>query len=60
MSSLCVPDQQALDAMEDDQIVHVYPQFGRAHVIDQRANCWCGPRVELDERGAVIVHEAEQ
>ena len=50
----------SLAELEDDQIQHVYPNFGREHVTDQRAECWCQPRVELVEGGAVIIHEAEQ
>jgi hypothetical protein len=49
-----------LSALEDDQIHHVYPTFGRGHVIDQRDGCWCQPKVEFVEGGAIIIHEVEQ
>lgn len=50
----------AFEDVADDMIFHVYPMFGRAHVTDQREKCWCQPRVELENEGAVIIHEAEQ
>lgn len=50
----------SLDDLEDDQIQHIYPTFGREHVTNQRADCWCSPRVESIEGGALIIHEAEQ
>lgn len=49
-----------LDSVEDDEIVHVYPQFGREHVTDQRDQCWCQPRVQFEGDGAIIIHEVEQ
>lgn len=49
-----------LTDLPDDNIHHVYPNFGREHVTDQRERCWCGPRVEFVEGGAIIIHEAEQ
>jgi hypothetical protein len=49
-----------LTDLEDDQIHHVYPTFGREHVTDQRDDCWCQPRVEFEGDGAIIIHEAEQ
>lgn len=49
-----------LDQLEDAQIYHVYPNFGvREHVTNKR-DCWCGPKVEFVEGGAIIVHEVEQ
>ena len=50
----------SLSDLEDDQIHHVYPTFGREHVTDQRAACWCEPKVEFVEGGAIIIHEVEQ
>lgn len=50
----------ALDDLEDDQIHHVYPTFGREHVTDKRTDCWCRPAVEFVEGGAIILHEVEQ
>ena len=49
-----------LDSVEGDDIVHVYPTFGREHITDKRDQCWCQPKVELHGEGAVIIHEAEQ
>lgn len=49
-----------LSELEDDQIRHVYPQFGREHITNQRQDCWCCPVVEFVEGGAIIIHEAEQ
>ena len=49
-----------LSDLDDDQIHHVYPTFGREHVTDKRDACWCGPRVEFVEGGAIIIHEVEQ
>ena len=51
---------QHLDALHDDQIRHVYPTFGRKHITDKREDCWCAPRVEFVEGGAIIIHEVEQ
>ena len=48
------------DADLDDQIIHIYPTFGRQHVTDQRDGCWCHPRVELTDGGVLVIHEAEQ
>lgn len=49
-----------LHELDDDRIHHVYPTFGREHVTDKRAGCWCGPVVEFVEGGAIIIHEVEQ
>ena len=49
-----------LDSVDGDRIRHVYPTFGREHVTDRRDSCWCQPRVEFVEDGAIIIHEAEQ
>ncbi len=49
-----------LSALEDEQIRHVYPTFGREHVTDQRDACWCQPKVDFVEGGAIIIHEVEQ
>ena len=49
-----------LSSLSDDHIQHVYPTFGREHVTDKRDQCWCQPKVELVEGGAVIIHEVEQ
>lgn len=49
-----------LAELEDDRIRHVYPTFGREHVTDQLDRCWCQPRVEFVDGGAIIIHEAEQ
>lgn len=45
---------------EDENTHHVYPIFGRDHVTDRGAACWCGPRTEYVEGGKIIIHEAEQ
>lgn len=42
------------------QIHHVYPTFGREHITNDRGGCWCEPKIELVEGGAIIIHEAEQ
>lgn len=49
-----------LAGLEDSQIFHVYPTFGREHVTNQRDECWCQPCVELVDGGALIIHEVEQ
>ena len=49
-----------LERLRDDKIHHVYPTFGREHVTNDRAECWCQPRVEFVEGGAIIIHEVEQ
>ena len=49
-----------LDQLEDEDIVHVYPTFGREHITNQRESCWCQPLVEFSDGGAIIIHEAEQ
>lgn len=51
---------RTLDDLEDDSIYHVYPTFGRQHITDKRDQCWCTPKVELCEGGAIIQHKAEQ
>ena len=53
--------QVVLAEMEDDKIRHVYPTFGvRKHITNSRAGCWCQPKVEFVEGGAIIIHEVEQ
>lgn len=61
------PDEYRVAKLEDDQIFHVYPTFGREHVKTKMFTaCWCDPRVEFVSGstgktiGAVIIHEAEQ
>lgn len=49
-----------LEELEDDQIRHIYPTFGKAHITNQRERCWCQPQVSFVEGGAIIVHKAEQ
>lgn len=46
-----------LAALPEERIRHVYPTFGVEHVTDKRADCWCGPRVEIIDGGAIIIHE---
>lgn len=45
-----------------EKIEHIYPQFGREHITDQRGKCWCQPEIMLlpYSGGALIIHEAEQ
>lgn len=52
-------DKPALEELEDDQVLHISPTFGREHVTDHGA-CWCEPRVEFVEGGAIIFHKSEQ
>lgn len=52
-----LPPRTPLGAIPDDRIQHVYPTFGREHVTDKRDACWCQPRVEFVEGGAIITHE---
>ena len=64
------PTGDILDALGDDRIYHVYPTFGRAHDVDKRDKCWCGPEIRFEtvERvphdheiiGAIIVHNIQQ
>ena len=44
----------------DDGTYHVYPTFGREHVTNRGAACWCGPHTEYVEGGKIIIHEVEQ
>jgi hypothetical protein len=53
------PAPLSIDDFDEDHIWHVYPRFGRAHIIDQKDKCWCMPRVDLDEDGAIVIHEIE-
>lgn len=46
--------------LKDRQIRHVYPTFGKEHTTNKRDACWCQPRVEFVENGAIIIHEVEQ
>lgn len=43
----------------DDDIIHVYPLFGREHDAGHGMNCWCQPERDVDEPN-VIIHHAEQ
>lgn len=49
-----------LEKIDDRQIRHVYPTFGREHITNKRDECWCCPTVEFVEGGAIIIHEVEQ
>lgn len=50
----------SLDWIEDEDIIHVCPTFGREHVTDRRDACWCQPNVQFEGDGAIIIHEVEQ
>jgi hypothetical protein len=39
---------------------HVYPLFGREHVISDTEECWCEPEVDDDGETVVIIHHPEQ
>lgn len=41
---------------EADEIVHVYPLFGREHVMS--IECWCHPEID-EECDNVVVHNVE-
>jgi hypothetical protein len=48
--------------VDDDPppITHVYPLFGRAHVLDlEEGECWCQPTPD-PECPSVLIHNAEQ
>lgn len=47
---------ETYDPVED--LVHVYPLFGREHVLNGFA-CWCNPERDLDNP-YVVIHNAEQ
>ena len=51
---------KVLNELTDDQIYHVYPNFGREHVTDKRGECWCQPKAEFVSGGVIFIHEAEQ
>lgn len=36
--------------------VHVYPLFGREHLIDKEVECWCHPELDEEDGIVVIVH----
>lgn len=43
MNIVHTPDRsEANRSQVDDELVHVFPLFGREHVLDGRA-CWCHP-----------------
>jgi hypothetical protein len=44
---------------DEDEIIHVYPLFGREHDTDHGAACWCQPEPLPDEL-RVLVHHVEQ
>jgi hypothetical protein len=44
--------------MDDDDLIHVYPLFGREHVTSGR-ECWCQPEPDI-EQPLVLIHHAEQ
>jgi len=43
--------------VEETEWIHVYPLFGREHVLDG-FTCWCNPDVD-EECPDVIVHNVE-
>jgi hypothetical protein len=54
---MAVPMVEPRDYLPDDA-VHVFPLFGREHVLDG-LGCWCHPE-PLPEQPSVIVHNVEQ
>jgi hypothetical protein len=47
---------QPNQVMEQDRDLHVYPEFGRPHVMSQF--CWCEPE-EDGEYSAVYIHHQD-
>ena len=47
-----VPEE--CDDQEGDGLVHVYPCFGREHVVSY--DCWCHPRLDWDGGVPIVVH----
>lgn len=49
------PQLQTTETDDDEGLIHVYPLWGREHVLEGMS-CWCHPQV--DEHG-VVIHNAE-
>ncbi len=49
---------ERFEGIEDEELVHVYPAYGREHVYEG-LSCWCGPE-RLWGEPRVIVHRPEQ
>jgi hypothetical protein len=47
-----------IDTSEIDERIHVYPTFGREHIISNTEPCWCEPE-PLPDEPCIIVHNAE-
>lgn len=56
-----VPDAVSI-LLPDDEIectvTHVYPMFGRPHLVDGEA-CWCDPDHESSGDDWLVIHNAE-
>ena len=48
------PDIVGTDSVLDEW-VHVYPTFGRQHVLSP--DCWCYPDTDEDHPGVLLHHE---
>lgn len=45
--------------MGGDDVVHVYPVGDlRDHVIDNHGECWCGPTIQHEPDGTLIIHNS--
>jgi hypothetical protein len=52
--------QWATGYMLDDNTIHVWPIAERDHSIDGGVTCWCHPKIELQEKGIIVVHNRRQ
>lgn len=55
MRQLFAKERQAVYDSLGEDVVHVYPLFGRKHVITG-INCWCSPSMTRD---GVMIHNVE-
>ena len=46
------------DEDDDEDLIHVYPLFGREHITNQGKDCWCQPK-PLPDESAVLLHNVE-
>jgi len=47
---------EAADESEASKLIHVYPTFGRPHVL-LGYTCWCRPEIDAENDRVVIHHE---
>ena len=49
----CMPSDIGMDF--EFPVVHTYPTDEPDHLLDSSCSCWCGPKIEPEEHGGVLV-----